>query len=272
MCLVTYIAVAGLFVLSGMRMAYPMTTIPRRLWQDLRAALARPAALVLVLLCVVGASSAVALVPRLTALPASGGGQTLEQQSEFTRYWESQPRVPVPVSPEGAAILIVKFSDFQCPACAQSYLGYKDILARYQAQHPGLIRVVTKDYPLETECNSNLTVDKHPAACEAAVAARLARLKGHGEVMEDWLYANHATLTPSAVRQAAREIAGVMDFDAQYPTMLNQVKSDIALATVLNITSTPTFFVNGVRLEGGLPPAYFELALQLELNRAGKTR
>jgi predicted DsbA family dithiol-disulfide isomerase len=34
---------------------------------------------------------------------------------------------------------------------------------------------------------------------------------------------------------------------------------------------TPTFFINGVKLEGGLPPQYFELALQQELKKAGKT-
>ena len=64
MCLVTYIAVAGLFVLSGMRTSYPMTTIPRRLWQDVRSALASPAALVLLLVFVVGASTAMAFLPR----------------------------------------------------------------------------------------------------------------------------------------------------------------------------------------------------------------
>ena len=272
MCVVTYIAVAGLFVFSGMRTPFPMTTIPRRLWQDLRAALASPAALALLLVFLVGASTAVAFVPGLTARGASAAGQAVDRQSEFTRYWETQPRVQVPVSAEGATILVVKFSDYQCPACAQSYLDYKEILARYQGQYPGAIRVVTKDYPLETECNSNMNRDMHQAACEAAVAARLARLKGRGEAMEEWLYTNSVALTPASVRQAVREIAGVMDFDAQYPAVLNQVKSDIALATVMNIKVTPTFFVNGVKLEGGLPRGYFELALQLELKKAGKIK
>jgi protein-disulfide isomerase len=271
-CVVTYIAVVGLFVLSGMRTSFPMTTIPRRLWQDLRAALASPVALVLLLVFLVGVSTAVAFVPGLAARGAAGAGQTVDRQSEFTRYWETQPRVQVPVSAEGATILVVKFSDYQCPACAQSYLDYKEILARYQGQYPGAIRVVTKDYPLETECNSNMNRDMHQAACEAAVAARLARLKGRGEAMEEWLYTNSVALTPASVRQAVREIAGVMDFDAQYPAVLNQVKSDIALATVMNIKVTPTFFVNGVKLEGGLPRGYFELALQLELKKAGKIK
>jgi uncharacterized membrane protein/protein-disulfide isomerase len=270
MCLVTYVAVAGLFVYSGMRTSYPMTTIPRRLWQDLRSAVASPAALTLLLVFLVGATSAVAFLPRGAAQGAPAGQSTEDRQSEFVRYWETQPRVQIPVSSEGAAVLIVKFSDYQCPSCAQAYLGYKDLLARYTAQYPGAIREVTKDYPLETECNSNLTRDMHPAACEAAVAVRLARLKGRGDGLADWLYTNHATLTPASVRQAARDIGGVTDFDAQYAAVLNQVKSDIALATILGITRTPTYFINGVRIEGGLPPQYFEMALQMELKKAGK--
>ena len=177
--------------------------------------------------------------------------------------------MPIPISSEGAAVLIVKFSDYQCPACAQSYLDYKDILAKYQAEYPGAVKFVTKDYPLERECNTNMPRDLHESACEAAVAVRLSRLHGRGEAMEDFLYRNHSMLTPTVVRQAAKEVGGVPDFDAQYASVLNQVKGDIALATVLGIRVTPTFFINGVKLEGGLPPQLFDTAILMELKKAG---
>ena len=61
------------------------------------------------------------------------------------------------------------------------------------------------------------------------------------------------------------------DFDAQYKSLINTVKGDIALATILGVKVTPTFFINGVKLEGALPVQYFELALQLELKKAGKS-
>jgi protein-disulfide isomerase len=189
--------------------------------------------------------------------------------------------VPVPVSSEGAAVLIVRFSDYQCPSCGQTYLGYKPLFERYSAQHPGMIKLVVKDFPLQTECNPNVSRDVHLASCAAAAAARMARAKGRGDAMEEWLYTNQATLTPASVRDAARQVAGVTDFDAQYPAVLNQVKTDVALAAVLGIRVTPTFFicsrkpgesdVTGIKLEGGLPPQYFELAIQQELKRAGKT-
>jgi uncharacterized membrane protein/protein-disulfide isomerase len=276
MCLVTYISVIGLFLVSGARTSVPMTTLPRRFWQDARAVVASPMGLTVVIVFIMAATSALAFFPRhlvSSAVPGGVEGQQAsptDKKTEFLRFWESQQRVQVPVPSDGAAVLIVKFSDHQCPACAQTYADYKPILARYAAQFPGAIRLVTKDYPLERECNTGMPRDLHLAACEAAVAARLAKTRGRGDAMEDWLYANHATLTPASVRQAARDIGGVPDFDAKYATVLEEVKGDVALATILNITQTPTFYINGVRLQGGLPVEYFEMALQYELKKAGK--
>ena len=272
MCVVTYIAVAALFIISGTRTSYPMLTIPRRILQDAKAALASPAALALLLVFLVGATAAIAFFPRGGAVAAAPVDQAAmaDRQSEFIRYWESQPRMQLPVSADGAAVVIVRFSDYQCPSCAQTYKDYKPIVARYNAQYAGAIKVVQKDFPLETECNTGLARDIHVASCEAAAASKAAHAKGRGEAMDDWLYANYQTLTPAAVRQAAVDVGGVADFDAQYKSLINTVKGDIALATILGVKVTPTFFINGVKLEGALPVQYFELALQLELKKAGK--
>jgi len=274
MCVVTYVAVAALFIVSGTRTSYPMITIPRRLLQDAKAAVASPAALALALVFLVGATAAIAFFPRGAGGAAAAAGQaaTADRQSEFLRFWENAPRMQLPVSADGAAVVIVRFSDYQCPACAQAYTEYKPILSRYSAQYPGAIKVVQKDYPLETECNSNLGRDIHLAACEAAAAVRAARAKGRGEAMEDWLYTNHQILTPAAVRQAAAEVGGVTDFDAQYPSLIASVKGDIALGVILGIKQTPTFYINGIKLEGALPVPYLEMALQQELKRAGKIK
>ena len=274
MCVVTYVAVAALFIISGIRTPYPMITIPRRLLQDAKTALASPVALALVLVFVVGATAAIAFFPRggATPVPPAGQAAAADRQSEFVRFWESQVRTQLPVSADGAAVVIVRFSDYQCPACAQSYKDYKPIVERYNAQYPGAIKVVQKDFPLETECNTALARDVHVASCEAAAAMKAAQAKGRGEAMEDWLYTNHQTLTPAAVRKAAAEIGGVTDFDAQYPALLNAVKGDIALASILGVRQTPTFYINGVKVEGAMGAPYFELALQLELKKAGKTK
>ena len=276
MCVATYVAVAALFIVSGTRTLYPMITIPRRLLQDAKAALASPAALALILVFLAGATAAVAFFPRgssaTPAAPEVGQAASADRTSEFVRWWDTQTRMQLPVSADGAAVVIVRFSDFQCPSCAVTYREYKPILARYAAQYPGAIKVVQKEFPLETECNTALARDLHTASCEAAAASKAAHAKGRGEAMDDWLYANGATLTPASVRQAAAEVGGITDFDAQYRALTNTVKGDIALATILGVKVTPTFFINGVKLEGALPPQYMELALQLELKKAGKSQ
>jgi protein-disulfide isomerase len=72
-------------------------------------------------------------------------------------------------------------------------------------------------------------------------------------------------MTPPAVRQAARDIGQVTDFDAQYASALSLVRSDVALGGTLALRGTPTFFINGVRIDSILAPQYFDEAIAYEL-------
>jgi len=273
LCLITYAAVIGLFLVSGAATSIPMKTLPRRAVRDLRVLAASPLAIALVVLFFAGAVTTVAFFPR-ESVGASGEtvapAPTQDQRSEFLRWYESQPRVPLIVSSEGAKVLIVKFNDFECPACGQSYLQYKPIFAKYEADHPGAVKLVLKDYPLNPACNDNLQQAVHRSACEAAVAVRLAQAHNRRDAMEEWLYTHQPTMTPPGVRQAAKEIGNVNDFDEKYASTVALVKSDAGLGRQLAVKSTPTFFINGVKIEGALPPQYFDQAIAYELNRASK--
>ena len=72
----------------------------------------------------------------------------------------------------------------------------------------------------------------------------------------------------AAVTWVKREVAQVTDFDAQYPRVLEQVKADTAYGRQLGVNRTPTFFINGIKIEGGLLPNFFEAAIAHELKRA----
>ena len=77
----------------------------------------------------------------------------------------------------------------------------------------------------------------------------------------------------AAIRTEAASRFGITDFDARYQQHLPGIQRDVADGRALQVGSTPTYFVNGVRAQtadGWLPPAYFELAIQLELDRAGR--
>lgn len=278
LCLATYAAVIGLFIVSGLSKSMPpMTTLPRRVFGDVRALIARPALLSVVIIFLAGAVSAIAFFPDEAVLRSKAaqlrGAQpvTADQQSEFERFWDSQPRMTVPVPSDGAAVVIVKFTDLQCPQCGVMFFEVRPILAKYQAQFPGAVKMIAKDFPLQSECNSTITRPFHSAACDAAVAVRLARQRNKGESLEEYFYSHQSTMSPASVKDAAFVIAGVQDFDLQYPRVVGEVKADVGLGRLLGVTGTPTFFINGVRIVSAAPQT-IDLAIAYELKKAGKVR
>ena len=275
LCVITYTSVIALFLISGAATSVPMTTVPRRAMQDLQALRQSPLAMALGALFVVGTASALAFFPRegsslvaaseTSSEPGAAPQNDQARLAEFVRFYEAQPRVTLTVPADGAKVLIVKFNDYLCPACGESFRAYKSVLAKYDASNPGAVRLVTRDFPLESECN---TGGPHPAACEAAVAVRLARSRGRAEALEEYLFANQQGMTADKVKQAARDVGQVTDFDARYQATLEQVKADAAYGRQLAVGSTPTFFINGVKLDGMLPAVYFDQAIAYELERA----
>ena len=282
LCAGTYVAVIGLFLTSGATTRYPMTSLPMRIMSDLRLLFRSPRALVASVAFVAAAIAAVVVFPEQRVSAASGDpdeteqlqpAASAEQIKQLEAYLAAQPRVPLVAPGDGAAVVIVKFNDYQCPGCGQTYRDYKPVLAKYAKDMPGKVKFITKDYPLERQCNVFIQQDLHSGACEAAVAVRLAREKGKGEAMEDWLYSNQPAMNPETVKKAAETVGGISakDFDARFNATLELVKADVAQGSQLKITGTPTFFVNGMRLPG-LRAEFFDAAIAWELRKvqAGK--
>ena len=277
LCIASYIAVIGLFIVSGAASTVPMSRLPGRFSRDLRALLSSPVAIAIALVFLAGAGTLVALFPRegqpaaAAAAPAAAPGQPAaagQVPADFDAQWKAAPRENIGVAADGAKVLIVKFNDYQCPACADAHRMYSGIIKALQQVHPGQIKFVTIDYPLETECNANVGRDIHPGACEAAAAVRMVRPLGKAEEMEEWLYGNQAAMTPDTVRAAAQRIAGITDNNTRSPEVLREVQRDTAVGGVLRVGSTPTYFINGVRIAGQLIPAeWFQKAIELELQK-----
>jgi uncharacterized membrane protein/protein-disulfide isomerase len=271
LCLATYVAVVGLFVVSGASSTVPMGRLPSRMKRDISTLASSPLAIAIALVLAAGAAGLVMMFPRegqpaVSAAGTAGSAAPQAGEPDFETLWKAAPREDIGIPSDGAKVLIVKFNDYQCPACAQAHEAYKGLIKELMDAHPGQIRSITVDYPLEPECNPNLQRNLHPAACDAAAAVRMARPLGKAEEVEDWLYNNQAAMTPETVRAAARRIAGITDFDARYPAVLREVQRDVATGTANRVTSTPTYFINGVRIAGQLIPAeWFRKAIELEL-------
>jgi uncharacterized membrane protein/protein-disulfide isomerase len=274
LCATTYVSVVAIFIISGGATTFPMTSLPRRAFGDARRLIASPVALVILALFAVGGTALALAFPSESASATTTRSQPelppvpADQRAQLAQWWELQPKVDLPLEGEGAKVIVVKFNDYQCPPCRLTHDAYKGIIEKHVAG--GQLKYVLKHFPLEPECNINAPGGGHYAACEAAAAVVLARSRGTASKMEEWLFANQGPpqLSPAQVKQAARDVAGITDFDAQYPTALQAVRSDAVLGGKLKVDSTPTFFINGRKVPQILQAQYFEVLIELELNRA----
>ena len=276
LCAGTYVAVIGLFLISGAATNVPLTSLPMRILDDLKLLVRTPRALTAMVVFIAAAAAAIVVFPEqpvtaaantpTTGQPAAAPAVNAAQLQQLETWLAQQPRVPVMAPSDGAAVVILKFNDYQCPGCGQTYRDYKPVLAKWAKQAPGKVKFITKDFPLERQCNAFVGQDLHLGACEAAVAVRLAREKGKGEAMEEWLYSNQPAMNPETVKKAAATVGGVTDFDARFASTLELVKADIAQAAQLKVGGTPAFFMNGMQLPG-LRGEFFDAAIAWELRR-----
>jgi len=277
LCVGTYVAVIGLFLISGAATTVPLTSLPMRIIDDLKLLVRSPRALTAAVVFAAAAIAAIVVFPEQRVTAAAAGeeeqGQaqivpaaSAAQIQQLEAWLAQQPRVPVVAPSDGAAVVILKFNDYQCPGCGQTFRDYKPVLAKWAKQAPGKVKFITRDYPLERQCNQFVGQDLHLGACEAAVAVRLAREKGKADAMEEWLYANQPAMNPDTVKKAAASVGGVTDFDARFASTLELVKADVAQGAQLKIGGTPTFFMNGMQLPG-LRGEFFDAAIAWELRR-----
>jgi uncharacterized membrane protein/protein-disulfide isomerase len=286
LCLGTYGAVIGLFIVSGIGSPYPVTRLPRRLASDVSGVVSQPARLFASLALVVVAVSMIGCFPREGTTPATGAGAATSSpasgaaggsaRADFETAWAAQQRTDLGIPADGAKVIVVKFNDYQCPSCKSAHYAYKAVLDKYAQEMPGVVKYVVKDYPLHPRCNFSPGMGPiHPAACEASAAVRMAAERGKEKENEmiEWVFTNQSTLTAQSVEGAARTILGVTDFSAQYARVLPDIKRDVADGISVQVDVTPTYYVNGVKAmtptKAWLAPEYFDWAIQYEIKKAG---
>jgi len=195
--------------------------------------------------------------PRWTSVP------------EFERWYARQHPSSLNM-PAWAPVTIVEFADYQCRPCRMAYADIEDVARRVRGVDPSALAQVTRDYPLERECNGDMVGDLHPLACDAAVAVRLAGRAGHDGEMKRWLFEHQPELSRRSIVDAAHTVGAVGGFEAEAPAAMEEIKRDVDLARRLRVAGTPVVFVNGVRL-GFVAKRYLEAAVALELDRTGRS-
>lgn len=154
-----------------------------------------------------------------------------------------------------AKILVVEFSDFECPFCLKSQVVSRQIREKYKDK----IKWVFKDFPLSF----------HKKAMGAHIAANCVNLQSKEKYWKyfDSIFDENRTedfLTAEWLERKAKSL----DLDmGKYKTCLadenvkKEIEADIAEAAVLGIKGTPTFIINGKAVEGAQPMEVFESIL-----------
>ena len=159
-------------------------------------------------------------------------------------------------------ITVVEFADFECPVCRQLHEGLRGILPKYPQ-----VKFVFKDFPLE---------QIHPWARTGALAGRCAYQQDPKAFwrMYDKLYDQQDLMS------AANAWDKVVDYASQVglkpdafkscltsPEAAAALDASIANAKLMDVTSTPTLFVNGRRIVGA-DPNQLEQYLKYEVQQS----
>jgi protein-disulfide isomerase len=143
--------------------------------------------------------------------------------------------------PADAPLTIVEFLDYGCPYCRAAFEPVRELTVG----RAGKIRLVIRDFPLD---------DLHPGATKAAIGARCAQEQGKFWAYHDKLFLlDQRSFVEADLFDIAREISlDVSKFTecvgSGRPAAL--VQADQVAGLRAGVQGTPTFFFNGVKVQG----------------------
>ena len=191
--------------------------------------------------------------------------QSLRERTEVAVHL-SAPRIQVSPDPSrmlgrpDAPVVIVEFSDFQCPYCQKAYPTVQAVLKKY-GEH---VNLSYRDFPLRSI---------HPRAEIAAHASRCA-----GEQGKFWEYHNSLFELPNQLGndELALHAATVGVDTEEFKACLDSnrydeaIERDVQAGMKAGVTGTPAFFINGILVSGSQPVSVFEKTIEAELSAHGR--
>ncbi|MEI2580439.1 DsbA family protein [Scytonema sp. PRP1] len=212
-----------------------------------------------------------ALIESVQAYQQKQQAQIQQAQQAFVRQMKTNPEEVIGESPTTGSpqskILLVEFSDFECPYCAQAHKTLK----QFMAKHKDEVTLVYKHFPLTSI---------HPQAMPAATAAWAAQQQGkfweyqdalftHQKELGEPLYLDIAENLNLDLEKFKRDRQSITDKgDRQSSTDKGErqsradkgdrsyadtaIEKDIQLAERLGLSGTPFFVMNGQTLSGAL--------------------
>ena len=177
--------------------------------------------------------------------------QTYQQQQQekvkqarqaFLQDFKTNPKIVIGDSPTTGSneskIVLVEFSDFQCPYCAEAH----KILKQWLAKYPNKLRLVYKNLPLASI---------HAEALPSATAAWAAYQQGKFWEYHDALFTNQKQLGKALYLDIAKNLNLDLDkFKRDLTLAAPAITKDIQLAEKLAVSGTPFFVINSPSFSG----------------------
>jgi len=161
-----------------------------------------------------------------------------------------------------APVMIVEFSDFQCPFCRKVQSTLKNLFEKYQGQ----VSLAYRDFPLR---------GLHSQAELAAEASRCAVEQEKFWEYHDLLFGNPDKLNRAGVAGMAQSLGlNEKQFEACLSSgkYTKQIEQDLQDGIRAGVEGTPGIFINGILLSGAQPEAAFEKIIRAELEAPKEKR
>ena len=175
---------------------------------------------------------------------ASGSQRDANQLLNMSALVDDDPSL----GPDDAPVVIVEFSDYQCPYCQ---IWHQQVFPQIVQAYGDQVRFVYRDLP----------IPGHPQALPAAIAANCAGEQGSYWQFHDRLFSGVYDLGRSAYEMYAQELnLDVEEFTACLDSGRNQTEpqQDYQDAQRIGVNSTPTFVINGQIVVGAQPFEAFQ--------------
>ena len=167
--------------------------------------------------------------------------------------------------PENAKVVIVEWSDFQCPFCSR---GYQTLENQVLKEYGDKVRFIYKNFPLAF----------HPYAEPAAIATECLVEQKQPEAywkLYAYYFENQKDLNPQNLKEKSLEVlkgtkADIAKFTDCFDNSKTKdtVKAEMAEGQAVGVTGTPGFIINGRLVSGAQPFENFKNIIDDELARA----
>lgn len=185
-------------------------------------------------------------------------------QSPFLDTLEHLPTNGPSFGPSNAKVTIIVFSDFECPYCRQLAKTLRDNIPQ---KYPTDVRVVFKDFPIDS-------IHKWARAASEAAHCLENQTPGAFWTFHDWVFEHQQEVNETNLRDKVLEFAKQQKLDGTQASscMANhataqEVSQNQQIGAALQISQTPTIFVNGRSVSGAVPWQTLDSVIKMELNR-----